>query len=331
VSAGPLTVSVVVPVYCSASTLPALLDRLRTTLEALGVSWEIVLVDDGSPDGTWETIARLRAETHGGVVAVRLMRNYGQHNALMCGFRHARGDLIVTLDDDLQNPPEEIPKLLDALDAGDCDLVYGMYNSKEHRSWRNAASRAVNVFYRLVFRTGVTVTSFRAMRRPLMECILRYDLNFTFIDGLLAWNTQRIAAVPVAHHPRASNRSGYSPAKLATLALNLFTNFSLLPLQLVTALGLLLAGGGFAVGILYLVLFLQGKILVPGYASTITAILVLGGAQLIALGIFGEYLGRLHMNVNRKPQYAERQILGAPLRSAEPKSLAAGSEREAVS
>jgi undecaprenyl-phosphate 4-deoxy-4-formamido-L-arabinose transferase len=308
-----------------------LLDRLRSTLDALGLSWEIVLVDDGSPDGTWETLTRLRAENPNGIVAVRLMRNYGQHNALMCGFRHVRGDVIVTMDDDLQNPPEEIPKLLHALEADNNDLVYGMYDSKEHRSWRNAGSKAVNVFYRLVFRNGVTVTSFRAMRRPLIECILRYDLNFTFIDGLLAWNTQRIAAIPVEHHPRATSRSGYSPAKLATLALNLFTNFSLVPLQLVTVLGLILACGGFGIGFLYLVLSLRGKILVPGYASTITAILVLGGAQLIALGILGEYLGRLHMNVNRKPQYAERQVLGATVRSAEPRSVGAESEKEAVS
>jgi glycosyltransferase involved in cell wall biosynthesis len=183
------SVSVVVPVYCSAPTLPGLLDRLRATLDALGLSWEIVLVDDGSPDGTWETLALLRAEKPNGIVAIRLMRNYGQHNALMCGFRHAQGDVIVAMDDDLQNPPEEIPKLLDALEVGGCDLVYGMYDSKKHRSWRNAGSKAVNVFYRFVFRNGVTVTSFRAMRRPLMDCILTYDLNFTFIDGLLAWNT----------------------------------------------------------------------------------------------------------------------------------------------
>ena len=307
---GP-ALSVVIPVYRSAQTLPELLARLRSTLDLLGRSWEIVLVDDGSPDGTWDVLAGLVRESGPGLRAIRLMRNYGQHNALMCAFRHATGEVVVTLDDDLQNPPEEIPKLLRSLDETSADLVYGSYGSKRHDFWRNAGSSVINAFYRFVFRTGVTVTSFRAIRRPLLDCILRYDLNFTFIDGLLAWNTQRIVEVPVRHVPRPSGRSGYSLARLATLALNLLTNFSLLPLQAVTFTGLLLSGAGFATGMVYLVLYFRGGILVPGYASTITAILVLGGAQLVALGVFGEYLGRLHLNVNRKPQYSERETLGA--------------------
>lgn len=306
--------SVVIPLYRSAETLPALLARLRAALDALGRDWEIVLVDDGSPDETWSVLGSLLVQSAEGVLAIRLMRNYGQHNALMCGFRHATGDVIVTMDDDLQNPPEEIPKLLRALDETGADVVYGSYISKRHRSWRNAGSAVVNAFFRLVFKPGVTVTSFRAIRRPLLACILRYDLNFTFIDGLLAWNTQKTAQVPVEHVPRASGRSGYSLARLVTLAFNLLTNFSLLPLQAVTFVGLLLAGGGFVTGVYFLLQHMRGEILVPGFASTITAILVLGGAQLTALGIFGEYLGRLHLNVNRKPQYAEREVVGDSIR-----------------
>ncbi len=302
--------SVVIPLYRSAETLPELLARLRATLGGLGRSWEIVLVDDGSPDETWKVLGTLLDRSANSIVAVRLMRNYGQHNALMCGFRHATGDVIVTMDDDLQNPPEEIPKLLRALDETGADLVYGLYDSKKHDRWRNAGSTVVNAFYRFVFRPDVTITSFRAIRRPLLACILRYDLNFTFIDGLLAWNTQKIAQEPVRHVPRATGQSGYSLARLVTLAFNLLTNFSLLPLQAVTFVGLLLALAGLVTGALFLVLYFRGAILVPGFASTITAILVLGGAQLIALGIFGEYLGRLHLNVNRKPQYSEREVLG---------------------
>ena len=158
----------------------------------------------------------------------------------------------------------------------------------------------------------MTVTSFRAIRSETVANVLAYDLNFTFVDGLLAWNTQRIGAVDVEHHTRPGGRSGYTLARLATLAFNLFTNFSLLPLQFVSAMGLILAGAGFFVGFWYLIAFFRHQIAVPGYASTITAILILGGAQLVALGIIGEYLGRLHLNVNRKPQYAVR----ARLRSA---------------
>jgi undecaprenyl-phosphate 4-deoxy-4-formamido-L-arabinose transferase len=238
------------------------------------------------------------------------MRNFGQHNALMCGFRHSRGRVVVTLDDDLQTPPEEIPKLLAAIEDGDLDLVYGNYGTKHHLPWRNAGSWLITTFYRMTSKNAVTISSYRAVRRELLRCVFAYDLNFTIVDGLFAWNTRRIGAVSVDHHPRREGRSGYSVGKLVSLAFNLFTNFSLLPLQLVSALGLLAALGGFAAAAVYLALYLMSDIKVPGYASIIISILVMGGIQLMALGIMGEYLGRLHLNVNRKPQYAVRRSVG---------------------
>jgi undecaprenyl-phosphate 4-deoxy-4-formamido-L-arabinose transferase len=228
----------------------------------------------------------------------------------MCGLRHAQGEYVITMDDDLQNPPEELPKLLAAIQAKGLDLVYGSYQSKEHRRWRNLGSALVNGFYRLVFKSGVTVTSFRIIRRQVLDSIFSYSLNYTFIDGLLAWNTQRIGQTPVEHHPRRAGRSGYSLSKLAVLALNLFTNFSLVPLQWISVCGLLSAGLGLLTSAYYLIQYLLARIELPGYASLITAILVLGGLQLTALGIMAEYLGRLHLNVNRKPQYVERQVVG---------------------
>lgn len=305
-------VSIVVPVYRSEGTLRPLFERLQKTLEQTPGGWEIVFVDDASPDGSWRVLEQLQRDNAQQVVALRLARNFGQHNALMCGFREARGAIVVTMDDDLQNPPEEVPKLLAALGDPDLDVVYGLYRAKKHRPWRNGGSWMINVFYRRVFRSQITVSSFRAIRLATVQNILTYDLNFTFVDGLLAWNTQRIQGVNVDHHPRPGGRSGYTLARLATLAFNLFTNFSLLPLQFVSAMGLALAGAGFVVGLWYLIAFFRHQIAVPGYASTITAILVLGGAQLVALGIIGEYLGRLHLNVNRKPQYAVRSRLGSP-------------------
>jgi polyisoprenyl-phosphate glycosyltransferase len=325
-----LDLSVVIPVYRSEVTLRALVERLRTVLDATGMSYEVVLVDDGSPDGAWRVLEELQAGLPDRIVAIQLMRNYGQHNALMCGFRHARGRLVLTMDDDLQNPPEEIPKLLDAIQTTGSDLVYGNYDVKEHRLWRNLSSRIVNGFYRLVFRSPVTVTSFRVIRRELLETIFDYSLNFTFVDGLLAWNTQRIAAVLVEHHPRANGRSGYSLSKLAVLALNLFTNFSLLPLQLVSACGLLAAAGGFAGGLYYLVRFAMSGITVPGYASMILATLVLGGTQLLALGVIGEYVGRLHLNVNRKPQYSLRSKLSGSGAASPPESGNLGAKRGVI-
>jgi len=301
--------SVVIPVYQSAATLPELTRRLLGVLDSLGLAYEIVYVNDGSPDDSWRLLCELQREHSDRLVAIELMRNFGQHNALMCGFRRSRGQLIVTMDDDLQNPPEEIPKLMDAITTGGMDLVYGRYAGKKHESWRNLGSFLVMAFYRLVFRSHRTPTSFRIVRRELLESIFSYNLNFTFIDGLLAWNTQRIGEVLVDHHPRGTGRSGYSVAKLLALAFNLFTNFSLLPLQLVSGLGILAACGGFACAIFFLLRYLLSGITVPGYASIIIAVLVLGGVQLLSLGIIGEYLGRLHLNVNRKPQYVERKVL----------------------
>jgi polyisoprenyl-phosphate glycosyltransferase len=304
-----MDLSVIIPVYRSSQTLEPLTARLREVLDRTRLDYEIIFVEDGSPDDSWGVLESLRQRQPERIVAIQLMRNYGQHNALMCGFRHARGDFVVTMDDDLQNPPEEIPKLIEAIKRGDYDLVYGSYGGKKHSAWRNLSSGVVNAFYRRVFRSSVTVTSFRIIRRPLLESIFAYNLNFTFIDGLLAWNTQRIGQAEVEHRPRAEGRSGYSLTKLTMLALNLFTNFSLLPLQMVSLVGLLTALLGLLVAVYYLVLYLMSAILVPGYASTIIAILVLGGVQLLSLGIMGEYLGRLHLNVNRKPQYVERQVL----------------------
>lgn len=313
-----LDISVVIPVYRSAPTIEQLLHRVSAVLAAITPNYEIVLIEDCSPDDTWLAIEQARQAYGDHVVAVQLMRNYGQHNALMCGLRMARGRVVVTMDDDLQNPPEEIPKLLARLDEGGFDLVYGSAEARQHAGWRNLGSALVWSFYRRVFGGGVTPTTYRAMRHELARSVQFYDLNFTYLDGLLAWCTTRIGEVTVEHHARAVGTSGYSVRKLLLLALNLYTNFSLLPLQLVSAVGLFAALGGFGLGAYYVVLHLTSSIDVPGFASTIVAVLVLGGVQLLALGVIGEYVGRMHLNVNRKPQFIVRQVCRADRPLPEP-------------
>lgn len=305
-------VSVVVPVYRSRDTLRPLVARLRNVLEQVASDYEIILVDDGSPDDSWKVITEIVADESSHVVAIELMRNFGQHNALMCGFRHASGEVIITMDDDLQHEPEAIPRLLERLRETEADLVYGAFAEKHHGCARNFGSALVAWFYRLVFRVPISPTSFRAMRHELVEAILKYDLNFTYIDGLLAWNTQRIDQITVPHHARISGRSGYTLGKLFTLAINVFTNFSLLPLQLASWVGLLAAVAGLFMGTFYVIESLLNRISIPGYASTIVAVMTLGGLQLLALGVIGEYVGRLHLNVNRKPQFTVRKVLKAP-------------------
>ncbi len=304
-----LSCSIVVPVYGDARHLPELIQRIdRAFLQFGRTSPQIIAVDDCGPSDGWSLIAEIAAQ-RAGTLGIRLMRNFGQHNALMCGFQHASGEVIITIDDDLQQEPESILQLVDAIETSGNDLVYGVYDKKKHAGGRNIGSWIVNQFYRVVFHMPITVTSFRAIRRELVDAILRYDLNFTYIDGLLAWNTQRIHMVTVPHRPRAEGKSGYTIAKLVALAMNVFTNFSLLPLQLVSFLGIGAALLGLSLGTWYLIAALFAKIQVPGYASIIVAVLVLGGLQLLSLGIIGEYLGRLHLNVNRKPQYTIREVI----------------------
>jgi len=306
-----LDISVIVPCYGSEATIRPLAEGLIRMFEAEGKSFELVLVDDGSPDRVWDELMALHREWPERVVAIQLMRNFGQHNALMAGMRRARGAVLVTVDDDLQHPPEEIPRLVRALDEQGLDLVYGTYEERQQRGWRNLGSSIVTRIFRSLSGVSFTFTSFRALRRELAQSVFTYSLNFTFLDGLFAWNTTRIGSIPVRHEPRQHGDSGYSVSKLLLLALNMFTNFSLLPLQLVSWLGMITAGLGLGVGTTFLILTLLGMIEVPGFASTIVAILTLGGVQLLALGIIGEYIGRVHLNINRKPQYVERHVLDA--------------------
>lgn len=312
-----LDLSIVVPVYNSAAMLDKLMARLTDTLSKLTVHYEIILVDDGSPDDSWAVMQALRKTYGAHLVAVQLMRNYGQHNTLMCGLGLARGEYVVTMDDDLQNPPEEIPRLLAQIKEQGLDLVYGCPSERSHAPWRNLGASVVWHFYRTVFKNPITPTPFRIMRQQLAHSVQFYDLNFTYLDGLLAWCTKRIGSIEVEHHVRQAGRSGYSVGKLIGLALNLYTNFSLIPLRIVSGLGFFTAMTGFLTGAYYLFQYLASNIAVPGFASTVIAILVLGGVQLLALGIMGEYLGRLHLNVNRKPQYVVRQLDGLDRRSGD--------------
>lgn len=301
--------SVVIPVCNSEGTLRPLLERTLAVLQRIGRPFEVVFIDDGSRDESWKILQELHQAHPDCVVAVRLMRNYGQDNALMCGFRHARGEFIITMDDDLQHPPEEIPRLLEEIEGQELDLVYGVYREKQHSLVRNLGSRLIMAFFRRVFRTRATITSFRVIRRVLVESVFTYNLNFTIVDGLFFWNTTRVGEVMVDHHPRSEGRSSYRLGSLLLLAFNAFTNFSLLPLQLITFVGLVVALFGFGLALYYFAQAFTPGWHIPGYASMIVSILTLGGLQMMALGILGEYLGRLHINVNRKPQYRERSVL----------------------
>ena len=308
----PTGVSVVVPVYNSEKTLDELARRLEIVLESLSLEFEIILIDDGSRDQSWLEIHRLSQTAserfHSPVRGINLMRNYGQHNALLCGVRSARFDRVVTIDDDLQNPPDEIPALLAKLDEG-YDVVYGTPIRQQHSLWRKLAS----YFTRLALQStmGVEnarrVSAFRAFRTQLRAAFEHYQSPFVILDALLAWGTTRFTSIPVQHEARQIGRSNYTFMMLLIHAVNMVTGFTVLPLQLASMLGF-----GFAVfGVLVLIYVLGRFVIqggsVPGFPFLASIIAIFSGVQLFSLGIIGEYLARMHFRIMEKPPYVIRE------------------------
>lgn len=301
------SVSVVVPVYNSESTLPELLSRLEPVLASLCCDYEVILVNDGSRDGSWKTIQGL-CRTRGWVRGIDLMRNYGQHNALLCGIRTARFETIVTLDDDLQHPPEEIPHLLTKLDQ-DLDVVYGFPEQQQHGPLRDLASELTKLALRgsMGAETARHVSAFRAFRTRAREAFVDYQSPFISIDVVLTWASTRFAAIKVRHDPRAAGVSNYTFRKLFAHAMNMMTGFSTLPLQFANLVGFLCTLFG-----LCIMLFVVGRYFlygasVPGFTFLASIITIFSGAQLLALGIIGEYLARMHFRMMERPTYAIRE------------------------
>lgn len=299
-------ISIVVPVYRSEAMVRLLVDRLRAVCVQLAQPFEIILVNDGSPDDSWLEIAAL-AQEHPDVHGIDLMRNYGQHNALLCGVRAAQYGVIVTLDDDLQNPPEEIPVLLAKLDEG-FEVVYGSPRQGAHGRYRRVASWLTKVVLQhgMGAANATAVSSFRAFRTPVRDAFDRYNSPDVSIDVLLTWGTTRFASVPVHHAPRASGASNYTFMKLVTHAFSLVTGFSLLPLQLATWLGFLFTLIGLAIAAFVLLNFLLRGGTVPGFTFLACLIAIFSGVQLFALGMIGEYLARVHFRSMGRPSYMIR-------------------------
>lgn len=300
------SISVVVPVFRSGEVLYELHRRIVAAMEPIDPRFELLLVEDGGGDGSWGCIDEL-ARRDPRVRGIKLARNYGQHNALLCGIRAAKGDVIVTLDDDLQNPPEEIGKLLARLDEG-FDVVYGTPETQQHGFLRNLASRITKLALQSAMgaQTASKVSAFRVFRTYLRDAFANYKSPSVNIDVLLTWGTTRFSAVTVRHAARSSGQSGYTVRKLLTHAVNMMTGFSTLPLQIASVLGLVFSI--FGAVILFFVLFrylLEGSP-VPGFPFLASIVALFSGVQLFALGVIGEYLARMHFRAMDRPPYAER-------------------------
>jgi undecaprenyl-phosphate 4-deoxy-4-formamido-L-arabinose transferase len=301
-----MPVSVVVPVYNSEGTLGELVKRLEPVLRAIAGQYELILVNDGSRDRSWEVASQLSGQHHW-IVAMDLMRNYGQHNALLCGIRAARGDTIVTMDDDLQNPPEEIPRLISKLEEG-FDVVYGCPDRQQHGLWRNLASSATKLALQgaIGAKTARKVSAFRAFRSEVRRAFVDYRGAFVSIDTLLTWGTTKFGAVTVRHEPRKVGASNYTFRKLLAHSLNMVTGFSTLPLRLATYVGFGFTLVGLGVLTLVIVRYFTSAEGVPGFPFLASIIAIFSGAQLFALGIFGEYLARVYVRVTEAPPYIVR-------------------------
>jgi glycosyltransferase involved in cell wall biosynthesis len=300
-------ISVVVPAYRSALSLPELVRRLAPVLETAATDYELILVDDGSRDGTWQVIEEL-ARAHGWITGVRLTRNYGQHNALLCGMRRARYVLTITLDDDLQHPPEEIPKLLERMGA-ETDVVYGTPEVEQHGLWRDTATQVTK--FALQSAMGAPIArkagAFRIFRTQLRDAFATYDAPYVSVDVLLTWATTRFEAIKVRHEPRTIGASNYTFRKLVVHALNMLTGFSTWPLRLASMIGFFFTLMGTAALLYVLIRFLIAGGSVPGFPFLASMIAIFSGAQLFALGIMGEYLARMHARAMQQPTYTVRE------------------------
>ncbi|MGB3462385.1 MAG: glycosyltransferase family 2 protein [Rhodanobacter lindaniclasticus] len=312
-------VSIVVPVYGGSAALPELCCRLDQVMQSGGLDYEVILVDDRGQTEAWSTICTVAAQ-YPRVRGLRLGRNFGQHAATICGIAHARGEWIITMDDDLEHPPESVPALLAAGDD-DHPLVYGVFEQRTHAAYRNLSSGLMRRMLKRAFPDlNEDYCSFRAIHAPLAKQLDRFGLNRPYIDGMLSWLTSSTRSVSVQHKQRQHGESTYTIRKLLSHAANIFVTFSYLPLRISTFGGAALAGLSFLYLLYVIYGRLSGSIHDPGYASLMSVVLFACGIQLLILGVVGEYVGRLMGATFRRPVYVvDCEVGGGIPSSIEPR------------
>ncbi len=306
------SISVVIPVYNGSSTLTDLIKRLDLELKKISRKFEIILINDGSPDQSWKLIEELSVKNHH-VHGINLMRNYGQHNAIFCGLMTAKYELIVTLDDDLQHPPEEITHMLDCLNLG-YDVVYGTPLKETHGLFRDLASVMTKLILANLMgaKNARSVGPFRIFKAEVCKAFSNYQGPYVNIDVLLTWGTINFGSVQVNHLSRNTGKSNYNFRKLTNHAMNLITGFSTLPLQMASLTGFGFTIIGFIILIYVLLRYVLSGVIVPGFTFLASIVVIFSGATLFALGIIGEYLARMYFRLMDKPKYVIRNYTNFP-------------------
>ncbi|MGQ0800752.1 MAG: glycosyltransferase family 2 protein [Pseudomarimonas sp.] len=302
-------ISVVVPVFSGTEELPQLHSRLNATLTKMGRTFELILVDDRGNPQSWGTIRSL-ADNHANVIGIRLGRNFGQHAATLCGIRHAKGKWVVTMDEDLEHPPECLPAMIEQCSDA-TPLVYGVFPTRTHAAHRNITSEIMRRILKRAFpELNEQYSSFRVMRGALARDLAAFHMHRPYLDGVLSWLTSGVASVEVEHGRRLAGQSAYTWRRLISHAVNIFITFSNLPLRMASIAGGILA----CLSVVYLMYivwqYLIGAIPNPGYASLMSVVLLACGVQLVILGVIGEYIGRLMGAANRKPMFSIESTCG---------------------
>lgn len=303
-----LNINIVIPVYNSAQTLHELVDRIAKTM--VTYQYTLILVDDGSKDASWEKLEEIKSIHQKTVVAIRLARNFGQHNALICGFGFCKGDVVITMDDDLQHPPEEIPKLIEKYMERNPDLVYGEYINRQQDLISATGSYIFSKSSNIVADKVGRGSSFRLMRADIVKKLCEnHRQNFYFIDEVISWYTSYIEFVPVEHHPRKVGVSGYTKRKKMLTYFDTMINYSAAPLKWMTYIGIAGSVTTFLIGMYFIVKRLFFSVSVEGFTATIVTILFTSSVILLCFGIIGQYMYRILQYQNRKPPFSIKKIV----------------------
>ena len=303
-----LDLSVVVPVFNSAETLLPMFERIAAVCKAGDKTFEIIYVHDGGHYDSWNAICQIQKAHPDQVKGIRLGRNFGQHNATLCGIDHSSGEWILTIDDDLQNPPEEMTKLWEALEDPEVEMAYGISKQKKQSWWRNLGSAAFKSVFRYLTRGLKDGSSFRLIRRSLADKLGKHREQFVFLDQIIAWYTWHIAYIPVKHEPRQGGKSGYSGFKLLEMALKTIILYTDLPLRMMIWGGLIASVLSLGIGSVFIILKLVNDAAV-GFTALFTAISFSASIILLSLGILGEYIGRIYAARTERPVYSVKEIV----------------------